>query len=174
MGGQPSIKENANNALIGEFKTTDDDPTNKHTYSLVDSANGKFVISGASLSTSATANIDYEISKQIKITVRSTDSGTPRLHVDKTFTVTVTDVNETPTSVSLTVSTVDENSGTDTVVGTLRTVDPDNSQTVRQSHTYTLLDSADGRFKIVGGQVKVNASLVYAAKIESSMLILLT
>ena len=51
--------------------------------------------------------------------------------------------------------TVNENSDVDTVVGMLSTVDPDNGQ----SYSYTLLDSAGGRFKIQRNFVKVNDTL---------------
>ena len=46
---------------------------------------------------------------------------------------------------------VAENSDQDTVVGTLTTSDPDSGQ----NFTYSLLNNARGRFKIVGSTVKV-------------------
>ncbi len=54
--------------------------------------------------TSAKANLDFEKTSKYTIVVRSTDKG--GLSVDKTFTVTVEDVNEVPTSLSLTNSKV--------------------------------------------------------------------
>ena len=104
IGGQPSVKENLNDAIIGEFKTGDEDAGDKHTYSLVSSASGRFTISGSRLMTSATANLNFETATQYKIVVRSTDSGGRSL--DQTFTVMVEDVNEAPTAVKLTFSKV--------------------------------------------------------------------
>ena len=158
-GNQISIEENKNNALIGEFSTTDDDPANSHKYLLVNSAGGRFVISGSKLLTATNANLNYEATGQLSIVVRSTDTGTPPLYVDKAFTVQITDVNEAPTLVWLASTKVDENSGIDTTVGNLQTTDPDNERprqikTPVQTHTYTLLDSAQGRFKLDKGILK--------------------
>lgn len=47
---------------------------------------------------------------------------------------------------------MNENSDTDTLVGTLTAVDQDNSQ----NHTFQLLNSASGRFKVDGNKIKVN------------------
>lgn len=155
------MEENKNSALIGEFSTADDDPANTHKYTLVNSAGGRFVISGSRLLTAPNANLNYEATSQLSIVVRSTDTGTPPLHVDKAFTVKISDVNEAPTLVWLATSNVDENSPVGTTVGSLQTTDPDNErsrqiQTATQTHTYTLLDSAQGRFKIENGIVKAS------------------
>ena len=154
------MEENKNNALIGEFSTVDDDPAHTHKYTLVSSAGGRFVMSGSRLFTASNANLNYESTSQLSIVIRSTDSGTPPLHLDKSFTVKITDVNEAPTLVWLASSTVNENSPIGTTVGSLQTTDPDNKrqrqiQTPAQTHTHTLLDSAQGRFKIENGVVKV-------------------
>ena len=47
---------------------------------------------------------------------------------------------------------MDENSDVDTILGVLSTTDLDNGQT----YSYSLLDSAGGRFKIQGNFVKVS------------------
>ena len=49
---------------------------------------------------------------------------------------------------------MNENSAQDTTVGVLNTVDPDSGQT----HTYTLLDSAGGRFKLQRNSLKVQST----------------
>ena len=105
---------------------------------------------------SSSANLDYEKATQHTITVKSTDSGTPSLWTTKSFIIKVLDVNERPTSVSLDKNVVVENSPLNTVIGTLSTVDPDNSQTF----TYTLLDGDSGRFRLDGAVLKVAASNV--------------
>jgi hypothetical protein len=60
--------------------------------------------------------------------------------------------NHAPTNITLSDSSVPENSLGDTTVGTLSTTDSD----VGDSYTYTLLDSAGGRFKIVDNAVQVD------------------
>ena len=157
-GLQPTVNENENDKALGSFTTTDDDPTDVHKYTLTDSAGGRFTIKGSTLMTTSSANLNYEAQAQYTITVRSTDSGSPPLNVEKVYTVQVKDVNEVPTDVTLKNSAVAENSAIDTVVGTLATTDPDNLKSVRQTFTYTIIDSAAGRFKVDKGVVKVALS----------------
>ncbi len=59
--------------------------------------------------------------------------------------------NRPPTDVTLSANTVDENANSNTVVGTLTAVDPD----VNDTHTFTLTNSAGGRFQIVGNELRV-------------------
>ena len=60
---------------------------------------------------------------------------------------------------------IKENSGADAVVGNLATSDED----IRQNHTYRLLDSAGGRFKVDGSLVKVILFDCCDLKISSKM-----
>lgn len=48
-----------------------------------------------------------------------------------------------------------ENSPINTVVGSLTTSDPDNLHKARQTFSYRIVDSANGRFKVDGDVVKV-------------------
>ena len=82
-----------------------------------------------------TAPLDYEQAASHQITVRATDAG--GLTVDKTFTIATTNVNEAPTAVLLSNSSVAENSAAGTIVGALSAVDPDAGDTA----TFTLTDS---------------------------------
>ncbi|UBF25627.1 tandem-95 repeat protein [Kovacikia minuta CCNUW1] len=59
--------------------------------------------------------------------------------------------NQAPTNISLSNSTIAENSANGAIVGTLATTDPDASDT----HTYTLLNNAGGRFALNGSQIVV-------------------
>lgn len=52
-----------------------------------------------------------------------------------------------------------ENSPLDMVVGSLTTSDPDNSHTSRQTFSYKIVDSANGRFKVDGSVVKVSYNI---------------
>ncbi|MBE9080097.1 cadherin domain-containing protein [Romeria aff. gracilis LEGE 07310] len=62
--------------------------------------------------------------------------------------------SQAPTDILLSSARVDENAANGTVVGTLSTVDPDAGDT----HVYTLLDNAGGRFAIDGTQRLVVAN----------------
>jgi hypothetical protein len=65
--------------------------------------------------------------------------------------------NQPPTDVLLSSNTVLENSAANTVIGALSAVDPDAGNT----HTFTLVNNAGGRFALSGSQLVVaNASLL--------------
>ena len=69
------------------------------------------------------AVFDYETKAGYTIRVRTTDL--EGLWTEEEFTITTTDVNDQPTDVSLSDSTVPENQPVGTVVGTFSTTDPD-------------------------------------------------
>ena len=68
--------------------------------------------------------------------------------------VCIADVNEKPFNISLSNSFIDENPPLDTVIGVVSSQDPDRSQI----HVYTLMDGADGRFKLDGNRLKIALS----------------
>ena len=136
--------------IVGTLQgVVDPDAGNSHTFSLVDDAGGRFQIVGDALQVLDGALLDFESAASYAVTVRVTDGG---LFVDKTFTIDVGDVNEAPTAIALSASVVAEGAATDTVVGTLQgIVDPD----AGDSHTFSLVDNAGGRFKLVGTALQV-------------------
>ncbi len=135
---------------IGTLSSTDPDSGDTFTYSVVGGAEqGNFSIGGAgSDELILTAGIlNYEAKNSYEVIVRTTDSG--GLTFDKTITVTVNDLNEDPTDVSISASTIDENIDTSggSSIGTLSSSDPDSGDTF----TYTLVGGADqGSFSIGG------------------------
>jgi Ca2+-binding RTX toxin-like protein len=70
--------------------------------------------------------------------------------VPQTASLVVTPVDDVPTLIELSATNVAEFSATGTVVGTLTANDPDGDPL-----TFTLLDSAGGRFQLVGDQIQV-------------------
>ena len=150
------VNENRNNAIVGTFRTIDEDTRDTFTYKLLNSAGGKFVLGGATLITAVNANLNYEIQRSYFITVQSTDSG--KLSYSKNFWLYVNDVNESPGFVTITANRVAENSAQGTTVGLLYASDPDNQKQTRQRVTYALIDSAGGRFRMVGNTVQVAVS----------------
>ena len=106
-------------------------------------------MSGAITTTQA---LDHEAAAQHVLTVAVTDSAISALTDTATITIDVGDVNEAPTGITLSASTVAEDAATDTIVGTLQgVVDPD----AGDSHILSLMDSAGGRFKLVGNTLQV-------------------
>jgi hypothetical protein len=91
------------------------------------------------------ANITFQIS-----------DGT--LTASQTFSLSVTPVNDAPTDIALTSTSVAENAGANAAVGTLSTTDPDAGDT----HTYALVagtgDTDNSAFTITGANLTLNAS----------------
>ncbi|HSS77020.1 MAG TPA: cadherin domain-containing protein, partial [Thermoanaerobaculia bacterium] len=129
--------------------------------------NASFAISGNQLQTNAV--FDFETKSSYSIRVRSTDSGTCNLFFEKVFTITVTDVNETPTNIALSPSSVAENQPSGTVVGTFSTTDQDAGDT----HTYTLVvgtgSTDNASFTISGNQLQTNAVFDFETKSSYSI-----
>ena len=90
-----SINENViANSVVGTFTTTDPTIGDTFTYSFVPGTNDNaaFTISGSQLLINASPN--FEAKSSYRVVVRSTDK--IGLYTDKTFTVTINDVNEAP------------------------------------------------------------------------------
>ena len=138
------VENAANGTIIGTVSGTDPDSGDTKSYSFTDDAGGRFAINSATgvITVADGSLLDYEAATNHSVTVRVTDSG--GLTYDETFTITMTNLNETPTTISLSGNTVVENAVNGTVVGTASTTDPDAGDT----HTYQLTDDAGGRFAI--------------------------
>ncbi len=177
-----SVPENAGaNAVVGTLSGTDPDLGQSATLAFSLPAgltdNALFNISSATLR--ATDSLDYEVAASYTVTVRATDA--VGLFYDETFTITVTDVNETPTITSdgggaTAAVSVAENS---TAVTTVTASDPDQGTTL----TYTIAGGADqAKFTINGSSgaltfvgapdfetpTDVGANNVYEVTVEAS------
>ncbi len=125
------IAENAgSDAVVGALITTDVDAGDTVTYSLVsgcsgvNSGNSAFNISGTSLRTNS--SFDFESQSTYSICVRTSDAA--GLFYEKSFTISVTNVNETPSTTGGD-STVTTNEDTILSVTLAQASDPDASDT---------------------------------------------
>jgi hypothetical protein len=172
---QTSVAENEpSGTTVGTLSATDIDTGDTFTYGLVtgtgDTDNGAFNISGSSLQTAQ--SFDFETKSNYSIRVRVTDSGSATY--ERTFTISVSDVNEAPQSIALSQATVAENTALGSNIGTLSAVDPDASD----SQTFTLVSGTgsddNGSFSIVGDMLQVNTALdcetksTYAVRVRST------
>ncbi|HTX79119.1 MAG TPA: sortase, partial [Longilinea sp.] len=154
-------EEQPANTVVGSLSTTDPDSGNTFTYTLVSGTgsddNGSFNVSGNSLRTSVI--LDFEVKDSYTVRIRSTDQG--GLYTEKAFTITVNDINETPTDIDLSNGSVAENQPADTLVGDFTSDDPDAGNT----YTYTLVtgtgDDDNGSFYISGDSLFTSASFDY-------------
>ncbi|MFN9177146.1 MAG: DUF4347 domain-containing protein, partial [Dolichospermum sp.] len=150
--------------VIGNLTTTDTDTANTFTYSLVtgDGAtdNSLFTITNNQLTTNAV--FDFETKNSYSVRLRTTDQG--GLFFERQLTIGVTDLNETPTNLNLSNSTVAENKIIGTVIGNLSTTDPDTANTF----TYSLVPGTgatdNSLFTISGNQLRTNAVFDFETK----------
>ncbi len=164
ISGSSIAENNTAGATIGTLSTTDPDAGNSHTYSFVagigSTDNSSFAITGSTLTVNNTLNFEGKSSYEIR--VRTTDQN--GLTFDQTFTVTVTNVNETPTDIQLSSTSINENNAVGATVATLSTTDPDASNTF----TYSLVagtGSADnGAFTIAGSSLTANSAFNFETK----------
>jgi parallel beta-helix repeat protein len=88
-----SVKENSAAAtVVGVLSAVDPDTGNSHTFALVNSAGGRFRISGNQLQVNNASLLNYEAAASHTVVVRATDGG--GLSIDKSIVVNVQNVNE--------------------------------------------------------------------------------
>jgi gliding motility-associated-like protein len=160
-----SVAENtASGATAGTLSATDPDANSSFTYALVSGTgstdNASFTIDGVTLKTAGV--FDFETKNSYSVRVQVTDAG--GLTFEKVFTIGVTDVNEAPTALALTGTSVLENAASGTAVGTLAGTDPDANSTL----TYTLVSGTgstdNASFTITGATLKSNAVFDFETK----------
>lgn len=97
-----SVAENsASGTVIGTLSVTDlnaGEPDESFTYALIDDANGRFALTGTSLTVSNGAKLNFEAGSTHTVMVRVRDS--VGLSFSKTLTVSVANLNEAPTRVT--------------------------------------------------------------------------
>ncbi|MCC9655362.1 cadherin domain-containing protein [Rhodopirellula halodulae] len=170
-----SIAEDAaSGSTVGSLTTTDADSGDTFTYALVsgngDTDNASFTISGSDVVTAT--DLDFETQSSYSIRVQTTDSAGDTF--EQTFTITVTDVNDAPTAISLDSSTVVDDSPSGTVVGSFVTSDAD----AGDSFTYALVsgdgDIGNGSFMIDGSNLVTTITLdidtqaSYSVRVQST------
>ncbi len=153
-------------SVIATLSSTDPNSGDTFTYSLVegtgDTDNGAFTVSANQLLLNAA--VDFETKSSYSIRLRTTDA--EGLTFEQAFTLTVTDINETPTAISLSSTDVIANVVVGQVVGELSASDPDASET----HTFALVagdgDTDNALFSIVGNELRTAA--VFDTAIQES------
>jgi hypothetical protein len=89
------INENSKTGkVIGNLSTLDPDLGDTHTYSLINDADGRFILDGKKLLVAANNRLDFETNRNHLIEVKTTDKA--GLSVTKNLTINVNDLNERP------------------------------------------------------------------------------
>ncbi|MGL4421427.1 MAG: cadherin repeat domain-containing protein, partial [Gemmataceae bacterium] len=95
-----TIPENSpGGTAVGNLSTADGNVSDSFTYTLLNSASGRFTIVGNQVRVVAGADLNYEVTPTHTIRVRTTDSD--GLTFEKDLIVTLTNVNEAPTLSSI-------------------------------------------------------------------------
>ncbi|MCT4636253.1 MAG: C25 family cysteine peptidase [Bacteroidales bacterium] len=151
-----NIAENmAVNSEIGTLSTIDPDTGDTFTYTIDNTSDNKdaFVIIGDKLCSKIVFN--KENKDLYKIKVRSTDKGGE--YLVKELTITIDNINDIPTDISLSELEVNEKLPVDTEVANIIVADEDTGD----AYTYELLSDAGGKFKISGNKILVAAKIYY-------------
>lgn len=149
------LNENAGSVLVGNLTTITDNPAETHSYSLTDGIgtdNQYFRIEGSQLF--SLGNFNYEAKNSYLVRIRADDQhgGT----VDKSFTISINDINDAPTGIQLSNVVTPIQAAVNSTIASLVVTDPD----AGDSHTFSLqagdgtTDRDNGKFYIEGNTLK--------------------
>ncbi|WP_420388252.1 cadherin domain-containing protein [Roseivirga sp.] len=162
-------ENNAEGVEVGELTATDPDTNDSHTFELVSGVedNDKFAIDGNKLLAVETLNFEEKSSYSVKVMARDVNNA----FVEKTFEITVNDVNDDPSTIDLDHAEVTENADSGQTVGALTATDEDANDT----HTFSLVagdgDTDNASFTITDGVIKAAESFNFEEKNEYSILV---
>ena len=162
-----TIAENsAGLSVVGSLSVTDAE-SSPQVYSLVagagDTHNSLFEISGSSLRIKSDTVLNFETQSSYSVRVKATDTTDSAFTFEKSFTISVTNVNEDPTSISLSASSIQENNAINALIGLLSAVDPEN-----QPMTFSIQTGFD-KFNISGSQLRASVTFDYEVAVSHSI-----
>ncbi len=158
-----SINENnLENDLIATLSTKDTDDTS-FTYALSGTDSASFTLSGSSLL--AAEVFDFEEQSSYTISITTTDAG-GLMHTEP-VTIQIGNVNDTPTAISLSSVTINENNLQGATIGAFSTSDQDSGD----QFTYSLSGTDSLSFTISGDKLIANEVFDYAEKSSYSLTI---
>ena len=136
-----SVDENATGAVVGQLSLSDEDTGDSHIFEVSDD---RFEVVDGQLKLKDGVALNHEETASVDVTVTAFDAG--GLSTEQTFSIDVGDVNEAPTNLQLSATSVDENAD-GAIVGQLSLSDVDTGD----SHIFEV---SDDRFEVVDGQFK--------------------
>ncbi|MDQ3955843.1 MAG: Ig-like domain-containing protein [Actinomycetota bacterium] len=157
-----SLAENsATGTAVGTATFTDDDTGQGHTFSITDgNTNGAFAIdplTGA-ITVADQADVDYETTPSFALTVTVADDGSPLKSDSETVTIDLSNVNEAPTDITLSATSVAENTDVGTAVGSFTVTDQDSGDTNTLALVAGTGDTDNARFTIDNGVLETAES----------------
>ena len=162
-----SFAENSAGVVVGDLSITDPDFTANITYALSGDDSDSFEVVNGQLKLKDGISADFETKSSYSVTITATDDASHEASL--TYTINVTDVNETPTAVSLSATAINENSS-GAIVGDLSTTDVDAGDT----HAYSLSGADADSFELVNGQLKLKDSVSANYETKSTYAVTIT
>lgn len=167
-----TVSENESvGTIVGGLTSTDPDSGSSFTYSLVaggvgcpgtDNSSFSISVGGSNLLTAAV--FDHETKDSYTICIQSTDDGTPTASMVKAFTITIDDLNEAPTDLALSATSVLENQLSGTTIASFSSVDVDAGDTFSYSLVSGSGDTDNLSFLISGDSLRTTAIFDYETK----------
>ena len=156
-------------SLVGTLVASDPDAGDSHIFRVIGGEPaGFFKIEGNQLLTAAI--LDRETHTSASVTLQAMDKA--KATFDRTFEITIVDVNDAPTNILLDNDTLPENEPEGTTVGNLSLVDPDqaNDPDATPKATFELVEgtgsSGNRWFQIEGAELKIAIPLDYESKVR--------
>ncbi|MCK5830881.1 MAG: cadherin repeat domain-containing protein, partial [Methylococcales bacterium] len=141
-----SVDENsAAGTVVVNLVSTDEDAGETFTYAIAN--NDNFIIEGNQIKVKSGADLDFESNESHDVVITVTDSAGNTF--SKTVSLAINNLNEKPTDITLSVSSVNENSAAGIVVAKLSATDEDSGE----RFSYSMVNN--GNFEVVGNQIKV-------------------
>jgi hypothetical protein len=157
-----TIDENsAINTVVGTFTVTDEDAGASSTLALSGTDAASFNLSGNQLRSSAV--FDYETKASYSVTITATDN--VGATYSKNFNISVLNVNEAPTGITLSNSTINEYNSVNAIVGYLTTTDVDGGD----AFTYSIIGGDTSAFNINGNQLRASVVFDFETKFSYSV-----
>ncbi|QYO63946.1 cadherin repeat domain-containing protein [Leptolyngbya sp. 7M] len=160
--------------MVGTFASVDPDGDTSFSYELVagtgSADNNAFTIAGNELRIKNSP--DFETKSSYSIRVKTTDPG--GLSFEKPLTITIRNLNEAPTGISIDSNTVNENVPVNTLVGRLSTTDPDANNTFSYRLVSGVGSTDNALFEISGNELRIKTvpnfevKPTYSVRIQSS------
>jgi hypothetical protein len=152
------------NTIVGGLSATSPDPAAIFAFSLACALPGvddaSFNILGTNLRTSAVFDRETKFTHNICIRVADQAGRT----YDKNFVITVNNLNEPPTNISLSNNAVDENQPLNTLVGVLTAADPDASASFTYSLACAIPGANDASFNILAASLRTSVIFDFETK----------
>ena len=147
--------------LVGKFLAID--PEGKALdYALVNNAGGLFTLVGDELRVNRALDFENTATHTVGLQVTDADGHI----VTKSFKITVDDVNEAPTDISISKTSISETAEIGTRVGVLSAVDPEG-----QAVSFRLASNPGGMFKLDGSKLKLQKKLDFE-KVSSHSIVI--